>query len=1191
MVPMPTASAIKTISWASGHMGGHYCLNLCSEGECQEGFHCQQFPDGAKACAPDNQTCECTPATAGMKRGCAKENEAGSCFGFETCAPDVGWTECDASDPAVELCDGVDNDCDGIADESLAATVPCQAENEWGICPGDAVCMGSQGWVCQAAAPQGEVCDYSDNDCDGEVDEDFISGGKYHLDEHCGACNSSCATVIANGTGKCSSEYATPKCVVDECFEGFAPVSPFECQLPPDTTCQPCETAYDCAGHPCIGIDGKGRCAAACVTDLDCQGETSCLPYPGSGFVCKPDSGSCECNSSTAGEIRGCTLENNVGICYGLEMCDPSAGWKGCNAPLPAPEICNGFDDDCNGFVDDGFPNPQLCVTGNQWGECIGDSICMGLQGWTCQAPEPGPEACDYVDNDCDGLVDEDFTNEAGEYAHYDHCGSCTLSCDGWFPNAIATCDDSTGLPECIIEACEPGYVLVGEAACVSGVAGLCEECSQDEECALEGAMCIALPEGNYCSRHCDGDGDCPQGYACQPYLGDQQCFPLTGSCTCDGGNFGMTRSCSFSWPLNPAPGQDSYTCFGTQVCTPYGWTACDIPEDTCDTVDNDCNGVVDDNFVFNGKYVTAQHCRQCGNDCTFLIYPNASGECDGSLEEPECFMACYPGYVDVNDNPVDGCECKQVDELDLPDADCIDPPECTNSTKDQNCDGVDGEVDNAVFVAKNGSDDNPGTIAEPLLSIEAGISKAESEGKRDVYVATGLYNGSIGLKNGIGVYGGYSADFLQRSTLLYESVIVGNSFSPSLPGAVTAVDIFGAGGTTVLDGFTIIGGNNSQPGGSSYAVYLNNCSAKLEVTNNNIIAGNGGNGQGGAGGADGFDGENGAAGVDALYYFQSKCTTSAAILEGGSPGFMKCGAVDISGGDGGDSHCPYFYSLPKSGEYGAAGQGTGGGEGGHAGFDSDLWSSCDACTVHTAPGEPTEGGDGGNGAAGGHGAPGDGAAAAGNGVNADGFWVAATGGPGGDGGHGSGGGGGGTGSGADGPSYSWSCHDHIGGTGGGGGSGGCAGTGAAGGAGGGASFGLFVLVATPPTGFPLVADNLIQGGAGGTGGAGGVAGSGGAAGAGGIGGLQGYDDAWCADGGGTGGDGGPGGHGGGGGGGAGGAAYCIYVHQQQFINLDAVKTGNEFVPGTGGTGGPGGPSIGNPGLPGTAGLTSLTNF
>jgi hypothetical protein len=70
-------------------------------------------------------------------------------------------------------CDGLDNDCDGTTDEEISGEA-CVIENEYGNCGGVEVCQEGD-WVCDAPAPGAELCDGIDNDCDGETDEDAIA--------------------------------------------------------------------------------------------------------------------------------------------------------------------------------------------------------------------------------------------------------------------------------------------------------------------------------------------------------------------------------------------------------------------------------------------------------------------------------------------------------------------------------------------------------------------------------------------------------------------------------------------------------------------------------------------------------------------------------------------------------------------------------------------------------------------------------------------------------------------------------------------------------------------------------------------------------------------------------------------------------------------------------------------------------
>ena len=1156
---------------------GNYCLSACEEGQCGESYHCEEIQPFGDTCVPDTASCECSAENAGVKRSCSMANALGTCFGFETCDPDVGWTPCDASPPEPEMCDGIDNDCNGLIDDALPPTQPCEKSNEFGTCPGVSVCTGIAGWVCQAPEPSAEICDYQDNDCDGQVDEDFKQGEeKYHLDSHCGTCNNECADAIPHATGECDPTYLIPKCVVAQCDDDYFQVSPFQCVVPPDTTCQACEVDADCVGSLCVEIDEAMRCAAQCSGNAECGGETECIVHPGKGKLCQPTSGSCECNSFTEGTKRSCSTSNGIGTCFGFQTCSPQDGWSDCDALVPSIESCNGVDDDCNGMIDDGLPQAMPCDITNAWGKCSGVAVCMGTVGWICQAPEPSEDICDYIDNDCADGVDEDFKNAEGKYNAITNCGSCTISCEAGFPNAVAMCDDTKETPQCVVESCDDGYFKLNEFQCIPDTANLCEPCSTDDNCVLSGAKCVQLADGKFCSKHCEDGQDCPSGYTCEPYEGDKQCMPETNACTCDGSNPDLSKSCSATWPPNPVPGEPFVTCYGTEFCTADGWSDCELPVEVCDGQDNDCNGVNDDGFLVNGKYVGNTNCGQCGNNCTFLVYPNASGVCDGSKPVPDCIMECQADFHDVNANPADGCECQYAGAVDKPDG------------IDQNCDGVDGELDNAVFVAKNGADQSSGSIDQPMLTIQAAIDKAASTGKRDVYVATGVYSESVKLKQGVQVYGGYSSDFMQRNIVLYETVIMGKNYTQQLPGAINAVSLGGAAGSTVVDGFTIFGHNNNGAGGSSYTVYIKDSTQGLRFSNNHVVAGNGGVGQAGAAGSDGQDGIGGSAGQPAFYYSSKTCNVGK-VKDGGDGGQRICSGTSVAGGKGGDSYCPAD-GNPHAGEYGNDGSGAGGGDGGQAGWDGRfLTDSCGLCTVPTNN-NPMEGGDGYKGSSGANGPTGAGCSqGAGSVVN--GFWQSYVGNNGGTGAPGSGGGGGGGGGGAD-VIVPWGCNDHIGGTGGGAGSGGCHGTGGTGGQGGGGSFGVFLYFSIPPSSVPSITDNFIEGGFGGAGGYGANGGTGGVGGTGATGGAPGSGSAWCANGGGTGGDGGTGGHGGGGGGGCGGVAYCVYAWGQGNNDLTSYKApGNTCALGSPGGGGAGGPSIGNNGEQGDAGTSASTNF
>ena len=530
------------------------------------------------------------------------------------------------------------------------------------------------------------------------------------------------------------------------------------------------------------------------------------------------------------------------------------------------------------------------------------------------------------------------------------------------------------------------------------------------------------------------------------------------------------------------------------------------------------CNSVIADGCEINLS-TDASNCGSCGNNCN-TAFPNATGVCTAGT----CvFGSCLTGFYNVDGNTANGCEyaCTFTSSTDLPD----------NTFADVNCDGIDGDVAVAIFVATTGNNADPGTRALPKATINAGITAAVAGGKTHVYVSQGVYNERVVLSNGISVYGGYSSsNNWARSGAFIVTVISGTPVSGNMIG----IQGTGIASSTVVDRLTVSTNNNSTAGGSNYGLHCISCTG-LSITNNTITAGNAGSGGAGSIGTTGLNGNSASSGG------AGSCDGNGAGASGGLGGSSSCVRTGGNGGIGGGTSG--FGSL--SGVTGSPG--VGGTSGGTGGVTGD-------------PGSPgINGNTGAGGTIGSNGAGGSGGTVTAN------FWISNSAAIGASGTQGNGGGGGGGGG-----SQSGTFVDEgFGNGGGGGGAGGCLGTGGISGMSGGGSFGIFLVSSTGV----VITNNTITSSNGGNGGAGGTGGNGGSGGSGALGGTNCLGEVGK---GGNGGNGGAGGNGGHGGGGAGGPSYSVYRS-----STTVSVTGNTLIIGSGGSGGS---SAGNPGTAGASG-------
>ena len=438
--------------------------------------------------------------------------------------------------------------------------------------------------------------------------------------------------------------------------------------------CTACEKDSDCGGSNarCVEIEGEGgRCERECSLEEPCPGGYLCKPLDDAFNLCHPSTGSCICTEGMLGQEEVCYAENSVGICKGKKTCAGAGGWTECDAKIPVPEYCDGWDNDCDGEIDESLEEP--CTNANEFGACVGVKTCQGAAGFVCNAAVPAAEACDEIDNDCDGSVNEE--DAIGCTLYYEDIDKDGL---GNGQSSACLCKKTGNFTASAPGDCHDLNPNIGF--------GKTEVCNgQDDDC--DGVVDPENTQGcTFYFKDADGDGFGTSG--------DSQCL------------------CAPAGVYKAAVGGD---CDDTKVTVFIGNV------EVCNGVDDNCNGVVDEPGAIgclpflldsDGDGYGVTGLSQCMCAATGDWKATAAGDCDDSNPEynPIAIEICDGADNNCNGIPDDDCDkdsdgycnaLKPVDGLPpscpLGGGDCVDFDPGINPGAKETCDEVDNNCNGVV--------------------------------------------------------------------------------------------------------------------------------------------------------------------------------------------------------------------------------------------------------------------------------------------------------------------------------------------------------------------------------------------------------------------------------------------------------------------------------------------------------------